>query len=520
MTRTGNTRVAGAVGLIATLLGSAAYAASMSVGGTDMEARELASASSKAAALVAGADSAARQGASKQAWDLYSQAWTLAPRSAIPARGICRLTLALGIHTGEERRAAGEACTRALLLGGTPEDIRNKVASLVEGDPLPTMDDLVSASLAADGAYRTAPGQIWGPAARSDLALRLRDLALLDATLSELRRIAPDHPETRRLIELASPPPGRWTWIGRLVIALLFVLTIAHAARARLRRSRRVLMAIATVAALALVARPAVAAAAIDDAHPERSVPTPAHQLSDPLNFADLLMQLGERAEAATTRHDQAAAARYYAALAKAVPDRSYAFGKLCDALEASGRRAEAIGACGAALSRQGTTAADFTHFVKLLLSKVGPLTGEERKQAETAIAALDREPRAALIAARVRCNVAAHDHDLSALEACTAKLVADAPFDTSTIAFQWALAIEKNDRAGADAMAARAIAAGLDRDTVARLRSATIGTRARRVARALRWGLEAGIAFLILALGVRVLVRYVERARRRPVLS
>lgn len=512
---------AGAMGLIATLLGPTATAASSrSVGGTDLEVRELASASSKAAALVAGAESAARQGASKQAWNMYAQAWPLAPRSAIPARGICRLALALGIRTGEARRAAREACTHALFLAGTPEDIRNNVASLVDGDPPPTMDELVSASLAVEGATRIGPGQVWGPAARGDLALRLRDRPLLDAALAELRSIAPDHPETRRLIDLASPSAGPWAWGGRLVVALLFLFTIGHALRARLRRSRRVLLAVATVAALVLIARPAVAAAAIDDVHPERSVPTPAQQLSDPLRFADLLMELGARAQAAMVRHDPAAAARYYAALAKAVPERSYAFGELCEALDASGQRAEAIDACGRALSRKGATAGDFTHFVKLLLAKDGPLTGDERKQAEAAIAALDREPRAGLIAARVRCNVAAHEHDLPALEACTAKLVTEAPLDPSTIAFQWALAIEKHDRSGADALAVRAVAAGLDRDTVARLRSATIGARAHRAARALRWGLEAGMAFLILALGVRVLVRYVERGRRRTVLS
>ena len=520
MTKTAKTGAAGAAWLIATLLGPPAYAASSSAGGAELEVRELASASPRAAALVDDAESAAREGASKQAWNLYSEAWTLAPRSAIPARGICRLTLALGIQTGEERRAAGEACTRALLLGGTPEDIRNKVASLIDGDPPPTMDDLVAASLAADGASRTGPEQPWGPAARGDLALRLGDGELLDAAVAELRRLAPHHPETRRLTALASWSPGRWAWAGRLALVLLFVFTIAHAVRARLRRSRRALLGIVTVVALLFVARPAAAAAAIDDAHPERSVPTPAQQLSDPLSFADLLMELGGRAEAATARRDHAAAARYYAALARAVPQRSYAFGKLCDAFEASGQRAEAINACGSALSRQGTTAGDFTHFVKLLLAKDGPLTGAERKQVETAIAALDREPRAALIAARLRCNVAAHDHDVLALEACAATLVAVAPADPSTIAFQWALAIEKNDRQGADALASRAIAAGLDRETVARLRSATIGRRAFRVARALRWGLEASVAFVIVALAVGAVVRYGERARRRAVLS
>ena len=521
MTRlTGKTRAAGAAWLTAMLLGPAAAAAPSSVGGTELEVRELASASARAVSLVDEAGRAAREGASKQAWNLYSEAWTLAPRSAIPARGICRLALALGIGTAEERRAAGEACTHALLLGGTPEDIRNKVAALVDGDPLPTMDDLVSASLAADGASRTGPEQVWGPAARGDLAVRLDDRELLDAAVTELRRIAPDHPETRRLVALATRTPGPSTWLGRLAIVLLFAFTIAHATRARLRQSRRALLAFATVVASLLVARPAAAAAAIDDAHPEWSVPTPAQQLSDPLSFGDLLMELDARAQAATARHDHAAAARYYGALAQAVPQRGYAFGKLCDTLEASGQRAEAIKACGSALSRSGTTAADYTHFVKLLVAKDGPLTSAERKQAEIALAALDREPQAVLIAARVRCNVAAHEHDLPALEACTARLVAAAPADPSTIAFQWELAIEKSDRAGADALATRAVAAGLDRQTVARLRRATIGTRAFRVAKAVRWGLEAGIAFLILALGVGAAVRYVERARGRTVLS
>jgi hypothetical protein len=519
MKRTGSTRARNAAWLSVMLLGSAAYAASSSVGGTELEVRELAVASPGAATLVANAERAGIAGASKEAWKLYGEAWSLAPRSPIPGRGICRLALTLGIGTAEQRKAATDACTRALLLGGTPEDIRNQVASLIDGDPIPTMDDLVSASLAADGASRTGPGSPWGAAARGDLALRLGDRELLDSALAELERIAPDHPETRRLIALAAGAPTRWSWVGRLAIVLLFVLTIAHALRRRLRGSRQAALSVAVGVLFVLVARPA-AGAAIDDVHPERSVPTPAQQMTDPLKFADLLMELGVRADTAASRHDYTAAARYYGALAKAVPERSYPFSKLCEALEANGKREEAIAVCGSALSRQGTTAADFTHFVRLLLAKEAPLTAKERQQAEAAIAVLEREPRAALIAARIRCNVAAHEHDLASLEACTAKLVGAAPSDPSTIGFQWALAIEKNDRPAADLLASRAAAAGLDGDTVARLRRATIGTRAFRVARTLRWAFEAGLAFMIVALGVGVLVRHVERTRRRAVLS
>jgi hypothetical protein len=519
MTNSKNIRARNAAWLIATLLGPAAHAASSSVGGTELEVRELAAASPEAATLVANAERAAIAGAPQEAWNLYGKAWSLAPRSPIPGRGICRLALALGIGTAEQRKAATGACTRAVLLGGTPEDIRNQVASLIDGDPIPTMDDLVSASLAAEGASRTGPGLPWGPAARGDLALRLGDRELLDGALAELQRIAPDHPETRRLIARAAAAPTGWSWFGRLAIVLLFVLTIAHALRGRLRGNGQAALSVVVGVLFVLAARPA-AGAAIDDAHPERSVPTPAQQMAAPLKFADLLMELGLRADTATARHEYAAAARYYAALAQAVPGRSYAFSKLCGALEASGKRPEAIAACGGALSREGTTAADFTRFVRLLLAKDAPLTAEERRQAEAAIAALEREPRAALIATRVRCNVAAHEHDLASLEACTAKLVAAASSDPTTIGFEWALAIEKNDRAAADLQASRAVAAGLDGDAVARLRRATIGTRAFRVARALRWGLEAGLGFVIVAFGVGVLVRHVERTRRRTVLS
>jgi hypothetical protein len=527
MTDTRNTRAAQAAWLIATLLGAAANARGSSVGGTELETRELATASPEAAALVANAEhaigaGAGADGAIKEAWGLYARAWALAPRSPIPGRGICRLALALGITTAEQRRAATDACGRALLLGGTPEDIRNKVGSLIDGDPPPTMEDLVSASVAAEGAARLAPGQLWGPAARGDLALRLGDRELLDASIAELRHISPDHRETRRLMAVAAASSTRWSWVGRLAFVLFFIATIAHAARGRLARRRSLLAVLAGAVVLfgATPARAEPAPVSIDDAHPERSVPTPAQQLADPLSFSNILMELGVRAEAATGRRDFAAAARYYAALAKAVPDRSYAFSRLCDSLEAVGNRDEAIAACGVALSRRGTVAGDFTHFVRLLLAKDAPLTVGERHQVGVAIAALEREPRAALIATRVRCNVAVHEHDVPGLQACTAKLVAAAPSDPSTIEFQWVLAIEKKDRAGAEVLAARAAAAGLDADTMAWLRRATIGARPYRGARALRWALEAGLAFLIAALGVGSIVRHVERARRRTVLS
>src|SRR4051812_45708366 len=68
---------------------------------------------------------------------------------------------------------------------------------------------------------------------------------------------------------------------------------------------------------------------AIDEEHPERSVPTPEQALKNPLEMGYLVMDLVARAEAASQRGDHAAAVRYYAAIAKAVPERSVSYTKM-----------------------------------------------------------------------------------------------------------------------------------------------------------------------------------------------
>jgi hypothetical protein len=510
--------VGGAAWLSAALLASLAHAGSNPVVQTDAERRELAAVSPEASALIASAEAAARAGRPREAWSLYGRAWSVVPRSPVPPRGICRLALTLGMETAPQRAAAQAACTNALMLGGTPEDMRNRAAAWVGGAVPPSMDDLVSASLAADGAARTGPGQPWGARARGDLALRLGDREMLDAAVSELRRVAPDDEQTAQLIALSAARASFWIWAGRLALALALLGTAAHALSRRWKRRPPggTSLAASTIMTLVLLGASPVAASQIDDAHPEASVPTPAQQLPNPLAFADLLTDLGARADAATARGDHAAAARYYAALARAVPERTYAFARLCDALEASGQREAAITACRTALTRQGTTAGDYTHLVRLLLAKEAPLTADERRQAEVAIGALEQEPRAELIATRVRCNIAVHDHDQSALEACAAKLAAAAPNDSSTIGFEWALALERHDQSAAERLAVRASASGLDGNVLARLQRATAGPRVRRTARALRWALEGALSVLLLVFLYAAAARAFVRARRR----
>lgn len=198
--------------------------------GTNLEQQQLAAASPEAAALVEKADAAARAGRAKEAWELFSQAWPLALRSPLPARGVCRLSLALGIQTEAQWSAARAACQRALLLGGTHDDVRNRVAAdlSVRGPLRPTIDDFVSTAGAVAGTVRREPSDAWGYAMQAELALWLRDPDLLDGAVSNLWRVAPDHEETQRALAL-SLPASAWVWAGRIALALALALTAGHA---------------------------------------------------------------------------------------------------------------------------------------------------------------------------------------------------------------------------------------------------------------------------------------------------
>jgi hypothetical protein len=226
---------AGTAFLLSTLAGARATA------GVSLEQQELLAVSPEAAALVDKAQAEARAGHAKEAWELFGRAWPLAPRSPLPSRGICRLSLALGIETDLQWKAARSACQSALMLGGTHDDLHNEIAAdlSVTGKLRPTMEDFVSASAGADGAVRMSPTDPWGYAARGDLALWLGDRGLLDSSLSQLRRVAPEHDETKRLSALSAVAAPSWVWAGRAALAFVVVGTLLHALLRRApRRSR------------------------------------------------------------------------------------------------------------------------------------------------------------------------------------------------------------------------------------------------------------------------------------------
>jgi tetratricopeptide (TPR) repeat protein len=474
----------------------------------------------EAAALVARADAALRAGRQGEAWNFYTRAWSLDLASPAPARGICRMALAL-----RQQAKAEEACKRALLLGRTPEDMRNRVASWLVGPALPTMADLINASFMADGSVRVAAQEPWGYLARADLAWWVGDRELLDTAIADLRRVAPDHEDARRVSARATAPEPVpvGIWIARAAVMALFLATAGHAfARSRWPRRGSAANGATSTRGAAVVAAvllaPVVLASmlegvanaqleppppppVVDDAHPETSFQA-VETGGNPLAVGELLMELADRGQKATARGDYGAAARYWTALTKAVPDRTYGWARLCDALDARGDREQAIVACRTAVTRQGTTVGDYTHFVRLLLAHDAPLTASERRQVSVSIAQVSKEPQAALEAERLRCDLAEHERDVPALRDCSAKLVAAAPDDLRTIGAQWALALHTGDRVAAERFVTRVRAGGRNGKIVNAMEEAMrllprVPTTRR--SRAVRWGSYAAGAFLLL---------------------
>jgi tetratricopeptide (TPR) repeat protein len=462
-----------------------------------------------AADLLHRAQGAMGAGQPATAEALLARARALVPRSALPARRHCEALAALG-----RKQEAIAACDRARMLGGSPADMRATVAAYLAGAAAPTVEDVGQAMHYAELAREREPDLHFGAAGRCDLARKLGDGHMLRACLAELQRVAPDHEETRRALAAAAAGPPWRLLVGLGVLALAGLATLAHALWRALKLRQRVAPrpADAPVALLALAAlflagaraqaAPAAGGAAapaaggriersqlsdfeIDDADPERTVPTPEKIAADPLQFGYLLQDLIDRADAATRSGDHAAAIRYYRAVVKAVPDRSVGLAKLCAAYEANGERDNAIKACGVALTKPGVKLEDHVRFVRLMLGTGGVLGGPQRNIVQSAIGHLRRQPGGLLPAEQLQCELALELGDTPMLQTCSAALAVAAPADARTVFFQWALAVRTGDSDGAGRLVARAREIGMAPDSLRQMEAVAVRSHPLR-----RWGL------------------------------
>jgi hypothetical protein len=201
---------------------------------------------------------------------------------------------------------------------------------------------------------------------------------------------------------------------------------------------------------------------AINDRNPEENIPTEAQRKASPHLFRRFLQDLIDRGAAAASRGDHLAAARYYSALAKAEPSESFGFVQLCGSLETLGELEGAIEACGDALARSGAGIDDFSHYVHLVLGKSGPLNATERARVEEQIRRLRHNEGGRVAADQLQCELAQRVGDTTLLEECTASLAAVAAGDPKTIAFEWALAMDRREHGRAAELIERARRAGL----------------------------------------------------------
>jgi hypothetical protein len=282
-------------------------------------------------------------------------------------------------------------------------------------------------------------------------------------------------------------PPWRF-WGGWILVAAAVAGTLGDAGRrlARGRRGRTALPAAAALGAALVLAPPAHADGPsvpqhgwlskwpVDDQHPEGSIPPEKERNADPLQFGYWLQDLVWKAESSSRRGDHAASARYYHALAVAVPDRAVGFVKTCEEYETLGDRDQAIENCGQALLRDGLTVGDYGHFVHLVLAKPGPLAEKDSAALDQVLQHMREDPAGREAVDDLECQVGARRSNAAQLEECTRGLQASAPNDPRTVSYLWALAVAKGDDAEARALVDRARAAGIAPADVQRMSDAT----------------------------------------------
>jgi hypothetical protein len=407
------------------------------------------------------------------------------------------------------------------LRGGGAEELHHVTVALLEGPTAPRFDELVTADYKAETAVKLAPREPWGYSARAHIAARVGDREMLDAALADLRRVAPEHPETLAALALGSPRESVWVWLGRLLFAGALVGTLAHAL-VRRRRARQVAASVGAPAPVVLAAvigaglgaglmvgagvaraeEPApplqqISEFKINTNHPEKGVPSTELQNQKPIQFGYYLQDMLAGAQQAEKREDHSAAAKFYEGLAKAVPSRAYAFGKLAEQYEALGDINDALVTSRKAITLEDPTVGDYERLVRLVANGPQPLSLEARKELMDVAKHVAADKQAGTGGAYIACQIGMALHDRAALEGCTATLQKVAPDEPKTISFEWALAIERGNHGDAERLIERARKAGVPAEGLAAMEAATHSIAPVRFVRAAGWGV-VGSALLL----------------------
>jgi tetratricopeptide (TPR) repeat protein len=214
----------------------------------------------------------------------------------------------------------------------------------------------------------------------------------------------------------------------------------------------------------------------INDDDPVSSIPTAEQANKAPLDMGYWAMAVSDRAEAAVKKGEHAKAAKYFAALAAAVPDRAISFSKLCKSLELAGDHKHALEACRSALGKSGVTVDDHVRYVGLVLAGTAAIPKAQLADVDAIIDQLDSKLGAnsvPLIANQLRCEVGLRLQDKLRLTACVQAFQKLAPKDPRTTAFGFALALQEHEFGDAEALIAQAKQDKLPAAAVAQMETA-----------------------------------------------
>lgn len=399
--------------------------------------------------------------------ELFHKAAQRLPKAALFARRECQALTRLG-----KRAEALGACGQAIADYSSAMDLRAAVGALMSAPP--DLDELAQALLFAEQAERAMPQEPFGYAAECDIAYRTGDATMLADCQRQMRSVAPLGYEAARLEQ--APAHAVPLWIRALwgVIAASVLFTLGHALwRVKRGAVRRAALAAGLVALGAfwpssarasegdglssdpddgkglVPDQPAKAGGLsqwkVNPSDPASSVPTTEQRDSNPVEYGYHVMDLADLALAATKRGDFAAAASFYAATVKAVPDAAVGYRHACESYEKANNFPKAIEYCRGALGVQGVHASDYLKLAGLLLSKE-PLEPKSREDLDAMIEHLSSDPQTAGVGAEVECSLAVRLDDAKRLERCTAVLAKAAPTDPKTISYQWELALMQGD--------------------------------------------------------------------------
>jgi tetratricopeptide (TPR) repeat protein len=188
----------------------------------------------------------------------------------------------------------------------------------------------------------------------------------------------------------------------------------------------------------------------IYDPDPVRSIPTPEQRDADPLEFGYFLMDLSDRAEAALKVGKFKKALPYFDAMAKAVPNRSISYAKLCMCYRAIDDWKSAEEQCSIALQKDGVRVEDFLAYAGLLFEKKSHFGPEETEKITAVIQHVRQQLPTSTLADELQCQLGLKLEDAARLKDCTQRLAASAPTDPKTMTYQWSYAMLRGDTAEA----------------------------------------------------------------------